>query len=295
MTKMCYLYIEYANPNDLSDSFTVRFKLRDNTLAPLWVDRVLVAQEKYAIDHPSRFYGFGTLDSQTNYALQEINNCIDVINYHKPLVERKLYNVDDSDTLNYLHHIFETYHGLLGLQQHQIYLEAPDHVKSALAYLNICVHRCESVSRGAKPRHVVTYFGLPKTKTLTSEHYNLFTDIYQFGTVYLNYVEIGKTLEDLTLDNDRYIGDDAFKPFNYYSADFCVMYFNSDLPKVLSKRTQIKNYFNQNSEFFLSKGYYPGDPRLNAGRIPLADIDNYGTDVLQLLEHRQYVKSVSFK
>jgi hypothetical protein len=32
----------------------------------------------------------------------------------------------------------------------------------------------------------------------------------KFGTVYLNYCEIGKTVEDLANDNDKYIGDDAF-------------------------------------------------------------------------------------
>jgi hypothetical protein len=254
----------------------------------------LTAQQNYSIDSPDRFYGFGPIELQSDYALGEINHCIDVINSHCNIIDRKLAAVDDYDTLNYLHHIFEVYHGLLGQQTEEFYVSSPEAVKKALAYLNICVHRCESVSRGAKLRHVVTYFGLPKTRTLSEEHYQLFTDIYKFGTVYLNYVEIGKTLEDLAVDNDKYIGDEAFKPFNYYSADFSVIYYNSDISKVLEKRDQIKTYFNANSKFFLDRGYYAGHPKLTPGKIPLADIDIHDTNILQLLERRQFVKSVYF-
>ena len=291
---MKYLNIEYADPANLDDSITVKFKLRENSLVPLWVERVLTAQKDYAIDDPGRFYGFGPLDQQIEYALTEINSCIDVINSHRYIVERKLVDIYDFDTLNYLHHIFEVYHGLLEQQTHEFFTSAPPEVKKALSHLNICVHRCDSFSRGAKPRHVVTYFGLPKTKTLAMEHYDLFTDIYKFGTVYLNYVEIGKALEELTLDNDQYIGEEAFKPFNYYSADFTVFYFDSNLEQVLEKRKMMQRYYNSNAQFFLSRGYSLEHPHLRPGRIALADIDNYGTDILQLLERRQFVKSVYF-
>lgn len=291
---MRYLNIEYADPSNLSDSITVKFKLRNNSFVPLWVERVTTAQKDYVIDDPKRFYGFGSIEDQIEYALQEINKCIRIINNYDQIIDKKLNSISDYDTLNYLHHIFEVYHGLLDQQTHPFYINAPDAVKHALAQLNICVHRCESVSRGASPRHVVTYYGLPKTKKLSAEHFDLFTDIYNFGTVYLNYVEIGKTLEDLTIDNDQYIGEEAFKPFDFYSADFCVMYHDSNLSHVLDKRSKIKNYFNANASFFLDRGYYAGDPRLNPGRIPLADIDSHGREVLQLLERRQFVKSVYF-
>ena len=43
-----------------------------------------------------------------------INNCIDIINTYKPgFIEKRLYDTIDQDTLNYLHHIFEVYHGML--------------------------------------------------------------------------------------------------------------------------------------------------------------------------------------
>jgi len=289
-----YLCIEYADPLNHEDSIKIKFKLRNSSIVPLWVDQVLKAQQKYSIDDPTRFYGFESYYEQEKTALLKINNCIDIINSHSEIIKRKLTSVTDQDTLNYLHNIFEVYHGLLDQQTHPFFTSASKQVKDALADLNICVHRCESIVRGNKPRHVVTYFGLPKSLTLTDEHYNLFTDIFEFGTVYLNYVEIGKTIEDLAMDDDRYISDEAFKPFNFFSADFVVNFFESNLNQVFERRDLVRNYYLKHSKFFLAKGYYAGHSHLNLGKIPLADIDYRQPDVLQLIQTRQYVKSVNF-
>ncbi|MFM8008680.1 MAG: hypothetical protein ACKO86_27985, partial [Dolichospermum sp.] len=50
------------------------------------------------------------------------------------------------------------------------------------------------------PRHIVTWFGMNRNDKLEQEDYNHFTDYYEPGTIYLLYVEIGKTLEDLATD-----------------------------------------------------------------------------------------------
>lgn len=219
-----HLYIKYSNPSDSLDTFTLQYKLRDNPVVPKWCERVELAQKKYTIDDPGRFYGFGNVDDQKADAVDRINTCIDTINNFETIVDRRLNSIDDQDTLNYLHHIFEIYHGLLDQQTHELWLRAPIAVRRALADLNILVHRCESVQRGATPRHVVTYYGLPKDQVLDTDDYAYFTDKVEFGTVYLNYAEIGKTLEDLAIDNDQYISDEAFKPFEHYSADFNVKF-----------------------------------------------------------------------
>ena len=288
-----YLCIEYADPDNLIDSIPIRFRLRDNSVVPKWTDKLIKAQRQYTIDDPGRFYGFEDKQTQITQALSRINSCIDIINSHEPIVERRLDTVNDTDTLNYLHHIFEVYHGLLDQQTHEFYLTATKEVQQALADLNICVHRCESIAQGSTPRHVVTYFGLPKTDVLDINDYELFTDIYKFGTVYLNYVEIGKTIEDLAVDNDQYIADEAFQPFTHYSADFGVLYADSDGQQVDQRRTLVRDYYLNNSEFFLQRGLYAEHPYLKIGKIPLADLDSPPNNVLQLLRTRQYVKSVT--
>jgi hypothetical protein len=288
------LYIAYSNSKNPLDTFTLEYRLRDNSVVPKWCQRVEQAQNKYTIDDPGRFYGFGPIQEQIKDAIAQINRCINTINKFESIVDRRLKDINDQDTLNYLHHIFEVYHGLLDQQTHEFWLRAPTQVQRALADLNVLVHRCESVSRQALPRHVVTYYGLPKTEVLDQEDYSLFEDAVSFGTVYLNYVEIGKTLDDLAVDNDQYIGDDAFRPFNHYSADFNVKFWSSDDRQVESNRATIKAYYDANSEFFKSKKLPWGHPYLASGSIPLADLQYTGNrkELLKELESHQWVREV---
>jgi hypothetical protein len=232
------------------DNFDLEFRLLDSPITELWIER-MQSRQSYTLDDPKRFYGFNSQAEEITIATKMITRCIDIINAHQLIIHRPFTDVHDQDCLNYLHNIFERYHGLLDQQNHDFWQRAPDEVRKALADLNIFVHRCESV-KNARPRHVVTYFGLPKTKTLQPEDFNYFEDQYQFGTVYLNYVEIGKTLEDLAQDNDQYIGDDAFKQFNYYSADFNVKFWNDDARQIESKRAIIKQYYDSHAEFFVA-------------------------------------------
>ena len=284
-----YLLIEY------NSKFTLRYRLRDNTFVPRWVDRVLLAQQNYSIDAPGRFYGFGSIEQQQQESIKWINQCVDIINNYDNIIDRKLTSVADQDTLNYLHNIFEKYHGMLETQTHDFWNQAPKEVRTALANLNVLVHRCESVRKGAEPRHVVTYYGLPKTETLTREDYSLFEPQAKFGTVYLNYVEIGKTLEDLAIDDDKYIGDDAFKPWHYYSADFNVKFWQDDSLLITKLNAKIKQYYHDNQEFFESRGYSWGDYRLVRGGLPLADLVDTPKDLLEQLESNQQVSRVTFE
>jgi hypothetical protein len=286
------LTIEYADPCNLSDTVTLRYKLRDHAVTKKWIERLLLAQHQYSIDAPTRFYGFGSIEDETADAINRINQCIAQINAHEPIINRILSDITDQDTLNYLHNIFEVYHGLLDQQTHKVWQGAPQEIRLALADLNLLVHRCESVQRGAQPRHVVTYYGLPKTELLAIEDYTLFEPTVQFGTVYLNYAEIGKTLDDLAVDNDSYIADAAFQPYRHYSADFNVKFYSTDRRQADEQSAIIKQYYDLHSKFFENRNLPWGHPYLNSGAIPLADLIN-ATNVIEQLTTRQYVKSVT--
>jgi hypothetical protein len=281
------LFIEYANPLDLTDTCTVQFRLIDHEVTRLWVQAVLDAQKLFQIDDPTRFYGFSSREDEIRVAIEKINACVDVINSHSHIVERKLQDINDQDTLNYLHHIFEVYHGLLGEQHHRFYLTAKPNVRKALSDLNILVHRCESAVRGNPPRHIVTYFGLPKDRFFQEDHYKLFTNEHEFGTVMLNYVEIGKTIAELAIDNDQYIEPGAFKPYVHYSADFIVKYWGTDPLQIKERNAIIQQYYESRSDFF-----GPWKPCYTDGSIPVAIIAQE-LDLKELVA-RQYVKSVKF-
>lgn len=292
-----YLNIEYSTPTGELNT-VLKFKLRKNTVTPKWVKKVIQAHSiGYQIDDRSRFYGFNLYHNEKQDAVDRVNRCIDIINSHAPnIIDRHLADVSQQEFLNDLHFMFEQYHGLLDRQTHNLFLTAPPEVKKAFADLNINIHRCEAVNRGLAPRHVITYYGLPKSDFLSNEDFSLFEDKYTFGTVYLNYVEIGKTLEDLAADNDQHLYDQEFQPFQKYSADFVVMFTDSTEQMVANKQEKIKNYYYQHENFFKSKNLSLGHNLLKSGRIPLADleVDLLQNDVLELLRQRQFVKTVYF-
>jgi len=279
---LTHLHIEYADPVTHQNSITLDYRLRDNPIVPLWIQKVKAAQAQYSIDDPARFYGFGSHKAQVQDALDRINQCITVIKLDYPnLHYGYVTDVADQDSLNYWHHVFEIYHGLLDDQpEGQALLPV-------LADLNIAVHRCESVARGAHPRHTVTWFGLSKTDQLADDDYRYFEDTWQSGTVFVNYAEIGKTLEDLAVDRDEYIGKNAFQPFRHYSADFVVRFYEQSNQQAQERRDWVNAYYYNNRELF-----GPWQSCFALGAPPVADI--VGAVPMDQLETRQWVQSVNF-
>ena len=272
------------------DNFDLKFQLLDSPITELWIER-MQSRQPYTLDDPNRFYGFNSQEEEIAIANTMITRCIDTINTHQPIIHRPFTNIHDQDCLNYLHNIFERYHGLLDQQNTEFWDQAPDLVRKALANLNIAVHRCETASRGSLPRFVCTWFGMPKTKTLSVDIMKKFGVITPaWGSVCLNYVEIGKTLEDLTEDNDIYISDDAFKPFNFYSADFNVKFYNK-----VSNLNSMSSYYNKHYKFFNRYGITKfDDPRLLPLKFPVAElVTQYNKEqLLDQIRQRQYVNKV---
>lgn len=269
---------------------TLRFQIRNSPLAELWVDR-MAQRNAWPLDHPDRFYGFGTPVAERDRAIADIQRCIATINSHEEIIHRPFEYTQDC--LNYLHNIFERYHGLLDQQNTPYWQQAPEPVRKALAELNLAVHRCESVAAGARPRFVCTWFGMPKTHRLAPELQGVYGDWrIKFGTVYLNYCEIGKTVEDLAHDNDKYIGDDAFRPFDHYSADFNVSFHDRDLSEIYGS---VQRYIDEHRDFFLAHnitGVY--NIKAQPLRFPVAELVYSGNreELLFQIARRQWIHDI---
>lgn len=273
------------------DNFELVFKVRSTSLAMLWLER-MSQRHAWPMDNPDRFYGFGTAAQEQQHAVDMIQQCIATINSHSTIIQRDFEFTQDC--FNYLHNIFERYHGLLDQQNSQYWMSAPDTVKQALANLNLAVHRCETALAAPRPRFVCTWFGMPKTKQLAN---NLAREHgepqIKFGTVYLNYCEIGKTVEDLAHDNDIYIGDDAFRPFDHYSADFNVAFYDQDLNQ---KLPGMQHYIEQHKDFFLNHGIENVyNIQALPLRFPVADLEYTGTQkqLISQIRSRQFVREVN--
>jgi hypothetical protein len=195
-----------------------------------------------------------------------------------------------------LHNIFERYHGLLDQQHSDYWCRAPEPVRQALAELNLAVHRCESVAAGNQPRFVCTWFGMPKVYKLAPELQSVYGDWnIKFGTVYLNYCEIGKTVEDLAHDNDKYIADDAFRPFSHYSADFNVQFYDRNLSKIYGS---VQHYIDQHQDFFIAQNITSVyNIKAQPLRFPVADLEYTGSreELLFQIARRQWVQQVTLE
>lgn len=290
------LHIEYSDYARILSPVILKYNIRTTGIAQKWAEKVTECVEKYKIDQPNRFYGFNDLQTEKDIAVQSLNQCCDIIDNYKKIIGRRIDYAFDQDTLNYLHHIFEVYHGLLD-KPHQFFIDAPNDVKKALAQLNIEVHRCELFVEGSSkkimPRHIVTWFEMKRESKLEPEDYDHFTDFYEYGTVYLLYVEIGKTIEDLANDNDMYIEEDAYKPFRHYTADFVVRFFTSSKETWKTNRIKIKQYYEKNKNFFDSKGLPLAHPYNRPGNIPLADLITKNINIPVEIRKRQYVSNIT--
>lgn len=285
------LYIDLVGNNTL----TLEFQLLDSPITKLWVER-MNSRGQYPLDHPDRFYGFDSRKEEVERAEHYIRSCIDTVNRYQLIIDRPFTNYQDQDCLNYLHNIFERFHGQLDQQDTEFWNQAPYEVRQALANLNLAVHRCESVDRGARPRFVCTWYGIPKTLHLPLEHMLKYSTMSTFfGTVYLNYCEIGKTLESLATDRDNYIGDDMFKPYDFYSADFVVKFWDDSVEEIQSKLKHMQEYYNTHCDFFKSHGYNKfNDPKLLPLRFPVAQLVETmpREQLLEQIKQRQHVSKV---
>ena len=147
----------------LDNNFELCFNIRKTPLAELWIER-MSHRHAWPMDNPDRFYGFGTAQQEQDRAVDMIQQCIATINDHQHIIDREFEYTQDC--LNYLHNIFERYHGLLDQQTSEYWHSAPAAVRQALANLNLAVHRCETALGSSAPRFVCTWFGMPKTQQL---------------------------------------------------------------------------------------------------------------------------------
>jgi len=288
---MSILYIQL-------EDLTLQFQVLTTPVAALWQER-MSQRHAWPLDHPRRFYGFDSAEQAAERAVADISRCVEVINQHQTIIDRTLTTVHDQDTLNYLHNIFERYHGLLQQQNSSYWANAPGAVRTALADLNVAVHRCETAQSNSRPRLVCTWYGQPKQHTLSpllqQQHGTVSPP---WGSVCLNYCEIGKTLEDLARDNDNYIGDDAFCPFSRYSSDFVVRFFEVDSAFRAMTRARMQHFYDTHQQFFHSRGFVSfDDPLLQPLRFPVAQLIETmpRAQLLQEIAARQHVSQVQIQ
>jgi len=275
-----FIIVRLSQKDNHRATFDLRFKLESNQFVHKWTERYLAAQQRQdVISEPWAFYNLNN-DWSENRIAEFINHHIDICNSYVPgMFDRKLNSINDQDTLNYIHSVFERHHGQIDDWLDNILFEKhPTELRESLSHINQTVHRAESHSK--KPYIRIVYFDLPKDYTFDKEDYKLFTDTVDFGGAYTLYADVGKNLESLSRDQDDHHHD--FVPNLHYSADFTVRFFDIAEQESQVRRQQYRAFYESKKEYFENKGYHWGDPRLTTGAIKLAQL--IYTDKQELLE-----------
>lgn len=280
--------------NGTSD-FDLEFKLIDHSVTKKWLKHL-----QYFIDagmpwdDPYRFYNFPGTKFTKDLVVQKLAELAQIIKDYAPdLIQRDINNNLTQDDLNYLHHVFEVYHGLYDQQdQNEFFRSAPKAVQDALGDLNIWIHRYETLN--GIPRFVATWKFKPYRDILDNEDYQLFDLNEQWGDLIVNYCEIGKTLYDLWHDNDIHIDDDAFQPLSHVCFDCTVRFSDSDSDAAQQLEQQIWQYYDNREDFFKSRGYTRHDPKLSLGYITLGKLQYSGNkqDLIDQISEHQQLKSI---
>ena len=266
MFKYNQIIVRLSDRENYTNTYDLIFDLVDSTFLPKWIDRYLHSQQRQdSISEPWAFYHINN-EWTPERIVDDINKNIRFCNQFEPMFDRLLGSVEDQDTLNYIHSVFELRHGQIDKWKDDPLVSKHSELRLALSYINQSVHRAESYKVG-NPRIRCVWFELPKTEKFTSEDYGLFTNSVEFGGIYTLYADVGKNLESLSKDNDNHHHD--FVPNTHYSADFTICFYETT---GIKESASYREYLLSNRSYFESLGYTVDDIRLTTGKIKLAQL-----------------------
>jgi hypothetical protein len=275
--------------------YNLSFFLLDYIIAQKWTKHLnFFLQSGSPWDDTERFYNFQSNRFTEPVVFDKINELLTTIKNYSPTISTRLIHSPLSqDDLNYLHHIFEVYHGLYDQQStNEFYSKAPPEIQQALGDLNIWIHRYETLN--SFPRFVATWKYKPYRDKFTKDDMELFNLYEEWGDLRLNYCEIGKNLYDLCHDNDQYINPETFQPHHHYCFDFTVRFNNKTYQEWELEKNKIWQYFDNHSEFFNKLGYKKYDKKLCLGGITIAKLEQNGSkeEILWNISQHQCFKAI---
>lgn len=234
----------------------LEFSLRNSHIADRWYRELVKNYDLYEAD---RFSDWG--DTYTDL-FEDLNNQIKIINSYQTVIDVEIKETYDQKDLNHLHTFFDKLRGEI-FQKNSWYNSVPPDIKTALERFNILIHQLESTLRtkNKHPTLVVTFKDSLKLD-LEEDDYRYFTYKWTYGTVYINYCQVGKTVLDVFKDHDCI--SEGIRPQRYYSADFMIKFGPStNFVTFIFKKVLLK--------FWLMKQKFKFD-RLALGMIPVADL-----------------------
>jgi len=314
--------IVFCHPLDHSDEISLHYNIASTPIAQKYFEAMQeVELQGYGIKDKDRFYNFPHCHKNEAWMVEEMNQCINVINTYAPgsIVEHAHIKMNQGH-MNVLHRYFEMYRGGV-LTPKDFFTNAPQTVKRALEDYNLLIHRYEDFARKKRfPLNILPWpanrratlaFNPPRPRyPLADEDYQHFSTQTPFGSLQFDYCEVGKSLLDVFDNKDDIVGDDNIRPLRYYSAD-TIMRFRSPyvfpfIYAVLNwlhrtiRHKQFKIWWKKHAEKLADLGFIWGDPKNSIGYITVAHLNrNKGSiaglsvpRIIDLLGHHQHFKCI---
>jgi hypothetical protein len=278
------LVVTLENDKECKD---VVFEIFNTDIAYRWAIEIGMNYRLYETD---RFKGWPNSNKNLSYYIHEINKQIITVNLYKSNTINSVVSEYNQDLLNYLHKFFETLRGPVN-EGTDFYNQAPTEVKNAIDRFNVLIHECEHLLREQDQPTIVVTFQDRLRYDLKDCDYDHFTFKWEFGTVYINYCEIGKPLLDVFKDQDMHVGLDNIRPLKFYSADFMIKFGPNVLEEYYQER--LKNFWN----WYNKQNYKFDKSKLSLGLIPVAKIvdDRNQKSIIESLSCYKRVRSVCIK
>lgn len=269
--------VYFANPKGEEIGFN--FIVNDTEIGRRWFVELMAQLGRDAsIKDPNRLYNFPNSNWDEKRFCDQLNQCIDLINNPDEVITDRAYIGMGQDGLNVLHHYFETLKGTPENPTEFIKSLSIDKYE-ALSMMNTLIHRMETFLRarengvqGLYPRVLVSFKNAP-WQALFDRDFDLFTMQHEFGEVYLNYAEVGKTLMSVWRDKDDVVGDSNIKPQRFFNAAFSIPFFETTKEQEDRQLTAFYKWWDENEDRLSNLGFTKGDPKNAINHICIAKLN----------------------
>ena len=198
------------------------------------------------------------------------------------------------EVMNRLHNYFEHLQGTV--ENLSLYYKLADHeTKYAIRQLNIICHEMENLvlsqrklitaPKWQRPSQITTFLHADRYELRDEHREGFVTNGYdrKFGTVYMHWAQIGKTLFEVFRDEHapklNQTTCDAITQLQYYSGEFDVEWamdvvYGGTYPWHDKEQDEFKSWL-------ISNNFDPSDPTLSLGYLPIGEIDlvtSFGTE-----------------
>lgn len=240
-----------------------------------------------------RYVGFNTNALDKKKMSEELNYLISICEKERPghfnFVAHE--NMSQED-FNRMHVWFEIYRGEI-FKPHQFFIEGTREFRYAIERFNQVIHMWEKLDKYKTDDNMsIVTFDIERGKIVNLDYDDLLNFKLQKynNTIYLSYIMRGKNLVDLWIDQDDHIGDDNIRPYEFLGSSFILGTKGWSDQEVSNKQKDFESWFNRNSNFLNSIGYYKGDSKCTIGWLPLAH--SILPEIKSIIEPRQYLKKI---